>query len=117
MSDEEYTEFVIRIKARYRQSGIKTAVKINTALLEFYWELGREISALRAAAKWGAAFFDNLSLDLKHEFPAQSGFSATNLKYVRRWYLFYNAPQQIVTMLVTILICPLISDLYRGDIT
>jgi len=92
LSDEEYTEFVIRIKARYRQSRIKTAVKINTALLEFYWELGREISALRAAAKWGAAFFDNLSLDLKHEFPAQSGFSATNLKYVRRWYLFYNAP-------------------------
>ncbi len=40
---------------------------------------------------WGsAAFFDCLSLDLKKEFPGQTGFSVTNIKYAKRWYEFYN---------------------------
>jgi hypothetical protein len=27
--------------------------------------------------------------DLKREFPGMKGFSPTNLKYMRNWYLFY----------------------------
>ena len=50
----------------------------------------RDISKLHEAAKWGSAFFDCLSLDLKTAFPGQSGFSVTNIKYAKRWYEFYN---------------------------
>ncbi|MDE6498083.1 MAG: hypothetical protein K2L21_05430 [Muribaculaceae bacterium] len=28
--------------------------------------------------------------DLKAEFPEQTGFSSTNIKYIKRWYEFYN---------------------------
>ncbi|MBD5275324.1 MAG: DUF1016 domain-containing protein [Bacteroides sp.] len=35
-------------------------------------------------------FFDCLSLDLNAEFPEQTGFSTTNIKYTKRWYEFYN---------------------------
>lgn len=59
-------------------------------MLEYYWEMGRDISRLYANAKYGSAFFDCLSLDLKAEFPGQPGFSATNIKYAKRWYEFYN---------------------------
>ena len=52
--------------------------------------MGRDISKLYKAAKWGSAFFDCLSLDLKTAFPAQPGFSVTNIKYAKRWYEFYN---------------------------
>jgi len=31
-----------------------------------------------------------VSLDLKREFPDADGFSALNLWYMKRWYLFYN---------------------------
>ena len=39
---------------------------------------------------WGSAFFDCLSLDLKTEFPGQTVFSVTNIKYAKRWYEFYH---------------------------
>ncbi len=87
---KEYAQLLNSLKERYRKSRIKAAVKINTFMIEYYWEMGRQITRLHEASKWGSAFFDCLSLDLKSEFPNQSGFSVTNIKYAKRWYEFYN---------------------------
>ncbi len=90
IAGKEYAQLLSSLKERFRTSQIKAAVKVNTSLLEFYWEMWRDISKLHEAAKWGSAFFDCLSLDLKTAFPGQSGFSVTNIKYAKRWYEFYN---------------------------
>lgn len=90
VSGKEYAKLLSMLKERYRKSQIKAAVKVNTAMLEYYWEMGRDISRLHQAAKWGSAFFDCLSLDLRTEFPNQTGFSETNIRYATRWYNFYN---------------------------
>lgn len=90
ISGKEYAQLLGKLKERFRRSQIKAAVKVNTEMLEFYWEMGRDISRLYANAKYGSAFFDCLSLDLKAEFPNQTGFSTTNIKYAKRWYEFYN---------------------------
>lgn len=90
VAGKEYANLLKSLKDRFRKSQIKAAVKVNTTMLEFYWSMGRDISRLYESAKYGSAFFDCLSLDLKAEFPAQSGFSVTNIKYVKRWYEFYN---------------------------
>ncbi|MDE6769089.1 MAG: PDDEXK nuclease domain-containing protein [Muribaculaceae bacterium] len=90
VTGKAYAQLLSMLKERYRKSQIKAAVKVNTAMLEYYWEMGREISRLHESAKWGSAFFDCLSLDLKTEFPGQTGFSVTNIKYAKRWYEFYN---------------------------
>lgn len=88
----EYSALLGRLKDRFRRSRIKAAIKVNTEMLEFYWAMGREISQLYRHAKYGSAFYDCLSLDLKTAFPNQSGFSTTNIKYSKRWYEFYNQP-------------------------
>ena len=80
-ADEGYVQWMADIKQRFRQSQIKAAVRVNTVMLEFYWSLGRDMVELRAESKWGSGFFDQLSLDF---------FSVTNLKYMKRWYAFYN---------------------------
>lgn len=90
IAGKEYSRLLSDLKDRFRRSQIKAAVKVNTTLLEFYWEMGRDISRLYKKAKYGSAFFDSLSLDLKAEFPGQAGFSATNIKYTKRWYEFYT---------------------------
>lgn len=90
VAGKEYARLLGALKERFRRSQIKAAVKVNTSLLEFYWEMGRDISRLHEAAEWGSAFFDCLSLDLKTAFPGQTGFSVTNIKYAKRWYEFYN---------------------------
>lgn len=90
ISGKEYAQLLITLKERFNRSQIKAAVKVNTAMLEFYWEMGRDISELHKTAKWGSAFFDCLSLDLKAAFPGQAGFSSANIRYACRWYEFYS---------------------------
>lgn len=87
---KEYAQLLGRLKERFRKSQIIAAVKVNTAMLEYYWEMGRDITRLYESARWGSAFFDCLSLDLKTEFPGQTGFSAANLRYAKRWFEFYT---------------------------
>ncbi len=89
-ADEGYVQWMADIKQRFRQSQLKAAVRVNTAMLEFYWSLGRDIVELRAESKWGSGFFNQLSLDLRTAFPDETGFSVTNLKYMKRWYSFYS---------------------------
>lgn len=99
VSGKEYAQLLGRLKERFRRSQIKAAVKVNTEMLEFYWSMGRDISQLYKSAKWGTAFFDCLSLDLKTEFPNQTGFSAANIRYTKRWYEFYNQQDTILHQL------------------
>lgn len=89
LADTDYVQWLSDLKQRYRQSQAKAAVHVNHGMLEFYWSLGRDIVALKAESKWGSDFFNQLSVDLKQTFPQQKGFSVTNLKYIKRWYLFY----------------------------
>ncbi len=89
LADKEYVEWLKELKARYRQSQLRAAVKANNEVLEYYWSLGRDIVAKKAESKWGSGFFNQLSLDMRTIFPNEKGFSVTNLKYMKRWYLFY----------------------------
>lgn len=89
IADKEYVEWLKDLKLRFRQSQIKAAVRVNTAMLEFYWGMGRDIIELKAESKWSSGFFNQLSFDLRAMFPDETGFSVTNLKYMKRWYSFY----------------------------
>ncbi len=88
-ADKEYVEWLKEVKQRFQNSQTKAAVKVNTAMLEFYWSIGRDIIQRKAESKWGSGFFNQMSLDLREMFPNATGFSVTNLKYMKRWYAFY----------------------------
>lgn len=88
-TDTEYKEWIAGLKLRIRQSQIKAAVKVNVELLHLYWELGKDIVQLKAEAKWGSNIMSQISSDLKEEFFYIGGFSETNLRYIKRFYLFY----------------------------
>lgn len=96
VNGEKYRSFISSLKNKYRKSQIKAAVKINTAMIEFYWEMGKDISILKSEAKWGSAFFDCISLDMKVEFPGETGFSSRNIRYMYDWYTFYNQNNTIL---------------------
>ena len=44
----------------------------------------------KAEERWGAGVVEQVSLDLKREFPDAEGFSTSNLWYMKKWYLFYT---------------------------
>ena len=86
----EYKNWIVDLKLRIRQSQIKAAVKVNTELLQLYWQMGSEIVEKQKNAHWGDGFLKQLSKDLMSEFPDMKGLSYRNLKFIRQWYLFYN---------------------------
>ena len=89
-TDTNYAEWIKRLSLRFRQSQIKAAVKVNSELIRFYWELGRDIVELKAEERWKENFWENLSHDLQTALPGVKGFSITNLQYTRRFYLLYS---------------------------
>ena len=67
--NNDYKQWLIDLKKRISQSQIKAAVKVNTELLRLYWDLGHDIVARQMEAAWGSGFFEQLSKDLRKEFP------------------------------------------------
>ena len=88
--DKNYVSWIGELKQKFQQAQIKAAVQVNRALLEFYWNLGSEIVDKEKRATWGSGFMKQVSDDLRAEFPEVKGFSYENLRYVKRWYLFYT---------------------------
>lgn len=89
-TDQDYRDWVSELKQRIRRSQVKAAVKVNQELIRMYWMLGKDIVEKKSESKWGKGFFKELSRDLKDSFPDMEGFSVTNLKYMKRMYLFYS---------------------------
>ena len=90
LADKEYVEWVADVKHRYRQSQVKASVRVNTTMLEFYWSVGRDLVRMRAEEKWGAGVVKQFALDMRQAFPNETGFSFTNVKYMKQWYSFYS---------------------------
>ena len=88
--DKDYTRWVKELSTRYRKSQIKAAVKVNSEMLRYYWELGRDIVTKQAESKWGSGFMKNLSRDLKNRIPSATCFSPTNILYMKNFYLMYR---------------------------
>lgn len=88
--DAEYAKWIAEVKHRYRSSQVKAAVRVNAEKLLFNWQLGRDLVQKKAEERWGAGVVEQVSLDLKREFPDAGGFSTSNLWFMKRWYLFYT---------------------------
>lgn len=89
-NNEQYFRWISDLKQRIQQSQIKAAIQVNSALIEMYWDLGKEISERSFENTYGSGFLKQLSSDLLNEFPEIKGFSLSNIKYVKSFYLFYN---------------------------
>lgn len=91
----DYRQWLGDLKARFRQIQLKAAVAVNTAMLQFYWELGADMVVKQTQFAWGGGFIKQLSADLRSEFPDVQGFSVSNLKSIRQWHLFYAGSSPI----------------------
>lgn len=98
--DQEYKEWITDLSMRYRRSQIKAAVKVNTEMLGFYWELGRDISKYDLDNKYGSRFYSILSKDLQRELPNVTGLTERNIRYMKSFYLLYSQEKGILPQAV-----------------
>lgn len=96
----EYRTWLVDLKSRFSAAQVKASVSVNTALLDFYWALGKDIHQKQANSHWGSGLIVQLSQDLRLEFPDIKGFSKRNLEQIRRWYRFYAVEHSIAQQAV-----------------
>lgn len=96
----EYLEWLNKLKSRIRQAQIKAALSANAELLKLYWDIGKDLFEKQENQGWGNSVVENLSKDLKEEFPYMKGFSRRNLFYMKSFYSFYKSDFKKVQQLV-----------------
>jgi predicted nuclease of restriction endonuclease-like (RecB) superfamily len=100
----DYQHWLSTIKQNFQQSQLKAAVRVNTTLLEFYWQLGNDILEKQKNSTWGSGFLAQLSQDLMAEFPDIKGFSRRNLELIRQWYSYWSSDTSIAQQAVSQLV-------------
>lgn len=90
IADKAYLEWLSDIKKRFQKSQVKAAVQVNSAMLEFYWDMGKDLVEKKPEQVWGSGVIKQLSLDLRALFPEVKGLSTVNLYFMRRWFAFYK---------------------------
>lgn len=97
--DDDYIIWIEEIKKKVRTAQIKAAVTINKELILFYWDFGKMLTIKMENTEWGDKVLDKVSKDLRKEFPDMSGFSKTNLKYIKRFYEYFSS-QNLVEFVI-----------------
>jgi predicted nuclease of restriction endonuclease-like (RecB) superfamily len=86
----DYKVWILELKEKVRSSQIKAAITVNSALIMFYWDLGKLLYEKASTSQWGDKILINISKDLMEEFPNMKGLSLSNLKYCKRFYEYYR---------------------------
>lgn len=79
----DYISLLDELKQRIRQAQLKAALAVNHEMVALYWSIGQDILSRQKKEGWGAKVIERLAKDLQHEFPAMTGISSRNLKYMR----------------------------------
>lgn len=88
LQKEEYESILNQAVEQIRTTRIIVAKQLNSAAQSIYWNLGKLIFEKQLAEGYGSAVVNQLSVDLKKEFP-DMGLSPRNLWDMKRFYERY----------------------------
>lgn len=83
-----YEESLARIKTQVNLARTRAMRAVNEEMLRAYWQIGKEILRRQddtgnRRGRAGVKIVQRLSTDLRAAFPDMTGFSVTNLRYMR----------------------------------
>lgn len=78
------------IKSAIQQTRRTMMLNANKNALALYYGIGRYISQSQKKSNWGDKVLETISLLLQQEMPGLKGFSKTQLKRMRTFYLAWN---------------------------
>ena len=88
--NEQITNAVREIKSAILKSQYQTAKIANKNQLSLYFGIGRYVSQNSREGFWGTGAIETISKNLQTELPGLRGFSAENIKKMRRFYEEWN---------------------------
>ena len=87
MLEKDFKETIINIKNEIINTQTQIFSDANSRLINLYFKLGKIIND---NSKWGDKFIETLEVELKLDFPNIKGFSARNLRRMKRFYFEYK---------------------------
>jgi predicted nuclease of restriction endonuclease-like (RecB) superfamily len=100
MLPANYAELLRELKGRVHSAQAKAATAVNRELIALYLHIGRRLAEQDEHAGWGEKMVERLAKDLRAAFPEMSGFSRTNLFYMRQVYQAWIGAGETVQQLV-----------------
>lgn len=84
-----YTAWYKEVHEHIATARLQTSLTVNAALLQLYFDIGKNILDVQERLGWGAQIIDKLARYIKAQEPDAKGFSVRNLKYMRSFAAAY----------------------------
>ena len=101
VSINNYNELLCAIVAEVKMTRVVIANRLSVSLSQLYWNVGKRLSSEKLEKGYGGKVVEQLSVDLKCEFPDTEGFSPRSLWDMKRFYEFY-ADDQILPQVAAV---------------
>ena len=89
---KRYGRILSSVINHIEQSKVRAFSEVNKALLQAYWNIGKELSD---NAAYGESVVEKLSKDLRLKYPGVKGYSVANLWNMKRFYETYQKLQPL----------------------
>jgi len=90
ISNIEYSKLLTEIVDNIEKAKVKASKMLNSTLIELYYNNGKLIIERQQQFGWGQSVIKRLSEDLNKTYDGLTGYSISNLQYMRQFYLEYK---------------------------
>lgn len=91
--DGDYVSLVGELRKRIASARAAASRSVNRELIGLYWDIGKAIAERQQRLGWGESVVESISRDLRKAFPGAAGFSARNLRDMKRFFRTYSAEE------------------------
>jgi predicted nuclease of restriction endonuclease-like (RecB) superfamily len=96
ISSGQYNDMLRDIIAEVKMTRVVIANRLSVSITNLYWNIGKRLSSEKLEKGYGGKVVEQLSVDLKSEFPDTEGFSSRSLWDMKRFYEFYTNSDKIL---------------------
>jgi len=102
ISNNNYEVMLREIILEVKMTRIVIANRLSASVTQLYWNIGKRLSAEKFEKGYGGKVVEQLSVDLRIEFPDIEGFSPRSLWDMKRLYDFYTEDDNILPQPVAV---------------
>ncbi|MDP5020809.1 MAG: PDDEXK nuclease domain-containing protein [Rickettsiaceae bacterium] len=89
LHSKTYANLLQSLKTEISQARIRAHLSVNKEMISLYWNIGNQILERQKVEGWGSKVIENISKDLRSEFPEIKGLSTRNLVYMQTFAKAY----------------------------
>jgi predicted nuclease of restriction endonuclease-like (RecB) superfamily len=95
LNSQNYAVLLQTLKTEISQARVRAHLSVNKEMIALYWKIGNQILLKQKEEGWGTKVIENISKDLRTEFPEMKGLSSRNLVYMQTFAKAY--PDFLIT--------------------